>query len=80
MTDDETVANTGVNEELGTIQVELRRVERWESTEKAEPRRYKGDTELHRRTVHERSKKAGVHTVGCEPTSVLAREAQAYHQ
>lgn len=80
MTDDETVANTGVNEELGTIQVELRRVERWEFLEKAEPRPGKGHTELHKRTVHERSKKAGVHTVGCEPTSVLAREAQAYHQ
>lgn len=78
MTDDESVANTGVNAELGTIQVELRRVERWESTKKAEPCRGTGETELHRRTVHERSKKAGVHTVGCEPASVLTREAEAY--
>ncbi|EIW60349.1 uncharacterized protein TRAVEDRAFT_57633 [Trametes versicolor FP-101664 SS1] len=61
LTDDDAIINTkNVSDKLGSIEVILTRVERFEPTKRPYVGRY-GFTEIG--PVHEKSKKAGVHTV-----------------
>ncbi|KAI0634208.1 hypothetical protein C8Q77DRAFT_1110450 [Trametes polyzona] len=73
LTDDEDVATSGVNEDLGEIVIKIRLVERW--IQRQAERSYADVLEIG--PVHEKSKKAGVHAVGFgDPEPYTARSGK----